>query len=241
MELLKRLLGLVKTPPPERPARHDLPSIRPGLDDLITGWRYCATLQARTPFAILRQHNRLVPASHGNPPVISDQMWHGIWTPEIEGSFDFLNDGATMASEVGPIPRQGGDYLPYLVDLRTIAEGSLSLEDKEAALRQLAKARGTHGTAFSKFGTAEELVDMVLPRTLHLLPVPANVRQSLLATGYTTLASVQTAPDQALLAIRGLGAKSLIAIKEFFHHSDADLDATRYLAQDFQPLPRQGP
>lgn len=234
MEFIRRLLGLAAKPSvATKPMRHDMPKLGEGFDDIITGWRYCATLQPRTPLAILRQHNRVVPASAGGPPTISEEMWHGIWTPEVAGAYDFLGAGATMASDIGPIPQNGGDYLPYLIELRTISEGSLSVPSKEQALRALAQAKGPNGTAFSKFSSASDLVDTVLPRSLHLLPVPSNVRQELFTSGFRTLRDVQVAADQALLKIKGIGPKSVAATREFLATTCVDLDAERCLADQF--------
>lgn len=234
MEFLRKLFGRLPQPSPASPsARHDKPQLDTDLDDIITGWRYCATLQSRTPLAILRQHNRRVPAV-GGPPTLSREMWHGIWTPEVDEMYDLLGDGATMASEIGPIPQDGGDYLPYLVALRTISEGSLSLLEKEEALRDLVKSAGPLGTPFSKYTKQGELVDQVLPRSLNLLPVSKNVRHELLAMGLKTLESVKATSDQQLLEVKGLGPKSVVAIRQFLSTASFNLKAERYLAEEFK-------
>lgn len=114
---LRKLFGLDReadTPPAEEACRHDMPMVPPGNEDIITGWRFSATLQMRTPLAILRKHNRLVPATPDGPPQLTTEMWQGIWLPDTGPEWNFLNEGATMASEVGAIPRDGGDYLPFL-------------------------------------------------------------------------------------------------------------------------------
>lgn len=224
--------------------RYDMPQGMAGLEDIITGWRFCATLQMRTPLAILREHNRLVPAGPDGPPQLTTEMWQGIWVPDTGPEWDFLKEGATMASEVGPIPRDGGDYLPFLTAVRTISEGEASLADKETALRSLAKERGPHGTPYSKFMSESTLVDKVLPRVIHLLPIPKPVRESLLSAGYTTLASVQAASDDALLNVKGLGPKSLTSVREFLAATDIHLNAERHVAPEFAaagPLPAPTP
>ncbi|MDQ2701741.1 MAG: helix-hairpin-helix domain-containing protein [Pseudomonadota bacterium] len=211
--------------------RHDMPMVPPGNEDIITGWRFCATMQMRTPLAILRQHNRLVPASPDGPPQLTTEMWQGIWLPDLGSEWNFLDEGASMASEIGPVPSDGGDYLPFLIAVRTISEGSGTIAEMDAALRALTKERGPRGTPNSKFYSGRALVDRVLPRTIHLLPVPAPVRENLLAAGYKTLAKVQAATDDTLLAIKGLGPKGLANIREFLTTA-TDLHAERHLAQD---------
>lgn len=214
------------------PRRHDMPMVPPGSEDIITGWRFCATMQMRTPLAILRQHNHLVPATSAGPPQLTSEMWQGIWLPDLGSEWRFLDEGASMASEIGPIPSDGGDYLPFLIAVRTISEGSGTVAEMEKALRALIKECGPGGTPYSKFHSGRALVDRVLPRTIHLLPAPAPVREHLLADGYKTLARVQAATDDALLAIKGLGPKSLGNIRGFLTTTTADLHAERYLAQE---------
>lgn len=222
--------------PTEEARRHDMPMVPGGNEDIITGWRFCATLQMRTPLAILREHNRVVPATRNGPPQLTTEMWQGIWVPETGPEWDFLNEGATMASEVGAIPRDGGDYLPFLTAVRMISEGEASLADKEMALRALAKKCGPHGTPYSRFMSESALVDRVLPRVIHLLPIPKPVRESLLGAGHTTLASVKAAPDDALLKVKGLGPKSVANVQEFLAATDIDLNAERHVAPEFAAL-----
>jgi hypothetical protein len=235
---LRKLFGRERDeiPPAEEARRHDMPMVSGGNEDIITGWRFCATLQMRTPLAILREHDRLVPATRDGPPQLTSEMWQGIWLPDTGPEWDFLNEGATMASEVGAIPRDGGDYLPFLTSVRSISESGASLAEKETALRALAKERGPHGTPFSKFKSESALVDQVLPRVIHLLPLPKPVREGLLDAGYTTLASVQAAPEHALLKVKGLGPKSVASVREFLAATDIDLNAERHVDPEFAAL-----
>lgn len=238
---LRKLFGLDREQPKataEQAHRQDMPLGLGGNEDIIKGWRFSATLQMRTPLAILREHNRLVPATPDGPPELTTEMWQGIWLPDLGSHWDFFDEGATMASEVGAIPRDGGDYLPFLTAVRTISEGEASLPEKETALRELAKERGPSGTPYSKFMSESALVDKVLPRAIHQLPVPKPVRESLLNMGYKTLASVQAAPDAALLKIKGLGPKSVANVREFLAATDIDLNAERHLAQEFAAVPQ---
>jgi hypothetical protein len=160
-------------------------------------------------------------------------MWQGIWLPDVGSDWDFLNEGASMASEIGPIPADGGDYLPFLIAVRAISEGKATVADKEVALRALAKERGPRGAPYSKFLSGDALVDQVLPRVVHLLPIPRPVRGDLFGAGYTTLAMVQAASDGTLLGVKGLGPKSLANIREFLASTTVDMHAERHLAQDF--------
>lgn len=235
--ILKRLFGGEKpTPakfsasPPE--SRHDMPvhSSVEGNEDIIKGWEFSATLQLRTPLAVLKQHGQRVLKAPDGPPNITTEMWQGIWTPDVGDEFSMF-DAISMASEVGSIPADGGDYLPFLIAFRTITEGSAPVADKEAAIRELLKQLGPGGTPYTKYHKAKDLIDEVLPRTISLLPVSRPVRNEIVAAGLTSLAKVEAASDKALLAIDGLGPKSLAGIREYLAATTADKSAQRYTAE----------
>lgn len=239
MQFLRKLLGLERAPDQDQaPApRHDMPQVGAGNEDIIKSWRYCATLQRRTPLAILREHGREVPAGPDGPPTLSSLMWHGIWTPVVDwGELDAIFDGGSMSSDVGPVPTDGGDYLPFLISLRTISEGAASVTEKEAALLDLVKQSGPGGTPYAKFAKARELVDAVLPRTIHSLPVPKPVREEMIRQGWKTLAKVERLSDKELLASKGVGPKSLVVIREFLASTPIDKTAERDLDPQFAAM-----
>lgn len=89
---------------------------------LIQYFKFCATMQLRTPLRILQHHNdthwdRSIP-----PPKIVTTSWQGIWVPctRLSGIFEYE---ATMASEIGQIPVSGGDFLRFLLTIREAVEG----------------------------------------------------------------------------------------------------------------------
>jgi hypothetical protein len=212
-----------------------MPQVGSGYEDIISGWRYCATLQLRTPLYVLQQHGRLEPASPSGPPQLTKEMWHGIWVPDLGEQFAFLGVGATMASEIGPVPADGGDYLCFLKAVRTISEERGSIDGKESALRELLRKQGPGGTPYIKFCSADDLVDRVLPKVINLLPVPANVRAGLLRVGFDTLGKVSHASDDDLLAIKYLGSKHLGAIRACLDGVGVNLTSTRALNPAFLP------
>ena len=118
ISFLRRLFGREmptsiqsSAPPPE--SRHDmfLHSSVEGNEDIIKGWEFSATLQLRTPLAVLKQHGRRVPLAPEGPPMVSTEMWQGIWTYDLGDEFS-ISDAKSMASEVGSIHADGGDYQP---------------------------------------------------------------------------------------------------------------------------------
>lgn len=215
--------------------RHDMPHIAPWNDDIVSGWRYCATLQLRTPLFVLQQHGRLERATPDGPPQLTDEMWHGIWVPDLGEEFAYLHKGATMASEVGPIPIDGGDYLPFLKAVRAISEGLGSVGDKEPALRNLVDECGPNGTPYKRYCDPEDLVNRVLPRVIYLLPAPANVLNGLMSLQLDTLGKLSAAPDDQLLRVESLGAKRLKPIRQFMASTTIDSTCTRILNPVFGP------
>ncbi|MDB6454733.1 hypothetical protein [Falsirhodobacter sp. 20TX0035] len=103
------------------------------MDNVIVGWRFIATMQRRTPLAWLSQHLRQASA----PSEVPKQ--YGIWVPQTKTLRELGIDmdelpPPTMASEIGQIPQDGGDFLPFLVAYRHVVETG------EGDLMNLAKA-----------------------------------------------------------------------------------------------------
>ncbi len=97
--------------------------------DVIAGWTFCATLSTKTPLEWLRRHgetratapNEEVPPAYGIWVIVT-KSWAelGIDLPEMPPG--------TMASEVGQIPQDGGTFLPFLIEYRTIVEDTTNAE-----------------------------------------------------------------------------------------------------------------
>lgn len=101
--------------------------------DLIKGWKLCATMQLRTPLIWLQRHGEFhegskrpaerLPRAHAIW-IFALKSWSelGIELPEVPDS--------TMASQIGQIPVDGGEFLPFLLEYRMIVEdGGGTLEE----------------------------------------------------------------------------------------------------------------
>lgn len=150
--------------------------------DIIKHYQFIATLQLRTPLAILERHGETHPGPPDALPRIASQQ-DGIWIPatkswaELAGpnadpavvrrlnqptpiSTDRLRERLkqmgmsakqlskvtaasidSMASDIGPIPKDGGDYLPFLKAFRAIIESSETAEHKRSAIKALLSER----------------------------------------------------------------------------------------------------
>lgn len=120
-----------------------------GADD-IDAYQFCATMQARNSLRVLQQHGRLESLPPSKLPKIAKHEWQGIWVPTTRYRRVFAQ-GGQMASEIGPIAQDGGDYLRFLLVVKTIGKMKIAISEKRRFLLQVEQMRGQAGTYFSSF------------------------------------------------------------------------------------------
>lgn len=183
--------------------------------DLITGWRYSATIQMRTPLRILRQHGQKVGTSNGQP--IEPEMQHGIWVPVLNtfGSLgvDLPEMEWTMASEVGYIPADGGQYLQFLLAVRQVVEAPGTVPERLAQLRaELAKPEWAEFIA--QLNGREAIYARFFPAFIETISgLQAETVAALWAAELTTPRTLAEASDARLRSIKGIGPAKLKAIR----------------------------
>ncbi|WP_155252608.1 hypothetical protein [Pseudomonas brassicacearum] len=101
--------------------------------DIITHFKFCATMQLRTPYCVLDRHNETYWDRTAPPPIFFREAWQGIWVPQTNLS-DRMASGSMMASEIGPIPAHGGDFLRFLLEIRYLAENTSGPERRVTAI-----------------------------------------------------------------------------------------------------------
>lgn len=89
--------------------------------DIVTHFAFLATAQLRTPLRVLQRHQDIWTDRSRNPPKLTTSPWQGIWVPQTRLS-ERMAATSMMASEIGPIPLHGGDFLRFLLIVREIAE-----------------------------------------------------------------------------------------------------------------------
>jgi hypothetical protein len=95
--------------------------------DLVAGWEMSVTMQTRTPLKWLQRHREY----HAGADRPTEQLppEHACWVP-VTKTWCALGVDApelpfgSMASQVGQIPVDGGDFLPFLMEYRMIVEGA---------------------------------------------------------------------------------------------------------------------
>lgn len=118
--------------------------------DAIAAYQFCATMQARNSLRVLQQHGRLESLLPSKLPKIARLEWQGIWVPTTRHRRVFAQ-GGQMASEVGPIAQDGGDYLRFLLIVKAIGKMKISIAEKRRLLSEVERMRGQSGTDFSVF------------------------------------------------------------------------------------------
>lgn len=191
---------------------------------LIDGYIFSATMQMRTPLRILLLHGQKWTGTSSPPPV--EQLWHGIWIAALRGQKEFFG---SMASEIGPIPADGGDYLQFLIDVRRVVEGVGSIETKTLLLDEVAQrwpsfiaARGLSG-----------LLDYFFPYVIECIPgIKWTLVNALFNADMLTLRQISLASDAELLAIKGCGLSSLKKIRACIASGALPMDSDRLQVVD---------
>ena len=148
-----------------------------------------------------------------------------------------MNNGASMSSAIGYIPRDGGDLLPYLKKARLIIEAELQPErdlleslNRIDEIKALPKGHKYDSDANYNLVKSEDLIDyfpLVFgneDKTLRLILEDNSLSVltylsyknilDLISRGYISVASVKEAEDDVLLSLKGIGNKKLVKFRE---------------------------
>jgi len=183
--------------------------------DIIEGWRFCATLQLRTPLCALEHHGQIVMGAHAELPNYGPAS-AGIWVPVLKDPKQLAANAGTKvcdlpvsmaASDIGPIPADGGGYLPFLIAWKRIMESSEPAAALLAKLRQL-RASKEHAAYTCMIGEWFEK-ELVLDSLVEECGVDVVVAERMYAAGLRDAEGVRQAPDAALLAVDGVDAPTL--------------------------------
>ena len=200
--------------------RHDLAGSGSlaGFSALHTGWRFCATMQLRTPLRVLARHGETHTDRATAPPTIADEAWQGVWVPvsktfrELGLDVDEAASG-TMASHVGPIPADGGTFLPFLKSVRAIVESDRAACERRKRLNTLLADPAVKSTV-QKLGGRAAILDRLFPTYLLTIPgLPAKALAGLKARRLTSAKAISNASDAELLAIPGIGQTKLVLLR----------------------------
>jgi len=192
-------------------------SINFPIDDIAKGWEFSATIQLRTPLRVLSRHGE-IHQGLTKPPPIAHAMWEGCWMPLLK-TFrelgidipEIVIDG-TMASDIGQIPRDGGDYLKFLLKVRSIVETYEAIEVREENLRTELLKKEWSGFCKNLPGKGA-ILGRFFPSFLSRIGLPVVITWVLEDAGLTTPKKLAAESDKTLLAIKGIGPAKLKFIR----------------------------
>ena len=170
-------------------------------DDFISGWQLCVTMQTRTPLEWLLRHGEI---SDDPKPV---PMEHAAWIPVMRTWRDLGIDideipPSTMASQVGPIPEDGGEFLKFLIAYRKIIELK---QDRWEILSALDKL-GAEYPAFEKgLGDGTLSRQFVVTEMLTISGCGRATAQRLYDAGFRSKDEVRVTAVERLMAVPGIG------------------------------------
>ena len=198
--------------------------------DLISGYKYFATMQLRTPLAALLFDGTFSDAM--TKPANPHNDAHGIWVIQVKTWRDLGIDmdeisEIKMASDIGYVDH--AKYLRFLISVRMIAEDNdRTIDERIAAIKSILKD-GEFSTFARKLGSQSAIINKLFVRIISTMPcVNTKVTESLWKARKRTVAAICAMSESSLLALDGIGPKSFAAIRAFCDAFQGDLTAERF-------------
>lgn len=191
--------------------------------DLIKGLRFVATLQLRTPLRVLSHHGEIHRDRLSVAPAYAREQWEGIWVPVVlDGPLR-----GSMASDIGPIPATGGDYLAFLLAVRAIVEANESIDVRIHKLLSMPLSDGWK-EFIDALGGKEQIVSRFFPEFLTTIPgISETTKRDLVQLGLSCPSSLSAASDQVLLSVQGVGPAKLAKIRAYCDGITQNRDSNR--------------
>lgn len=201
--------------------------------NIVVGLQFVATMNLGVPLRVLTRHGEIHTDNTKPPPEIAFNLSEGIWMQKIPSlrsmgvEMDDPPEGM-IASAVGPIPRDGGEFLTFLIVVRELVEGCEEVDVRAARL-----CDELNRTIWCKFvsalgGDPARIVSYFFPFAVDTIPgLTMTARHILSRRGIDTAAKVAITPDSDLLSIKGIGPSKLKAIRAWQDQVVAS-NATRF-------------
>ena len=206
--------------------------------DICNGVQFRAVLRFDTPLAVLERHEWRHYDLNVCPPQYVDDPDHGYWAPKLKTMREIGVDmdeshGDWMASHVGPIPLDGGDYIRFLIAIRNIVERCDPAQDRKRLL-SIEVMRPEWGK-FNCFAGhhVSEICDYFFPTFLATVPsLPYYAAEAMWDVALDTPQRIDGASDAQLLAFKGIGPAVLRKLRARCaevtqHRDDSILDLVK--------------
>lgn len=188
-------------------------------NDLIKGCTFSATMSLDTPARVLIRHGE-VHDGLSDPPQIAKEQWEGMWRPNLKSWKEITGidiedfKSSSMASDIGQIPPDGGEYLKFLLRVRGIVEGADSVKSRKRALSDELKNPEWSGFV-RKLGGKQAIQNSFFPAFIEYIKgLSRETIEALWNAKLTTPASLSLSSDAALKAFKGIGPAKLKVIRE---------------------------
>lgn len=180
--------------------------------DILEGARFHATMQIRTPLSVLKHHRELFEGSIEDAPSYGNRQ-DGIWIYSVKPSLRIPGIGDTSASDIGYV--SATDYLPFLIDFRTIVEGEQTVEEK---IKKIMALRGKFPLFMKKLMSNDNdfPASFFFNKFCEIQGIGNKTAKLLFAAGIKTCSDLSKASDKEILSIHGIGETSLKKIREHF-------------------------
>ena len=177
---------------------------------LISGWQFMATLQLRTPLAVLKWHGQKHSGPPSQLPAVCDPA-HGCWVVQTRSwseltGLNLPDQGEpAVASMLGPI--KPSEYVPFLIAFRQIVESNVPVSEKLIQLEKLP----TQSKLFNRLWARHQEYISDFPQSffwqiLSELPgIGHKTGKALYDAGYYTVSSIASATESELIKIEGVG------------------------------------
>jgi len=232
--IINKLLELFR-PAPEPPTRsQSILEYAEANSNVVAGYKLCVTMSPSTPLKYLSRHGEQRSSIPEEERERASPYF--LLLPEVSEDYAGLDRGATMSSSVGYIPRDGGDFLPFLIEIRKIVEEPRNLSQSELddvckrAARIAALPCGYGYSCDANYnlikhsndsgrknyyqtlsgGDSSWALGFVL-RELGSCPHDGLTLEH--AEGYGSILEMVQAPDAVLLTLKGIGRKRMEKIR----------------------------
>lgn len=200
--------------------------------DLISGWRYSATLQLCTPLAYLERDGEFSPGPK-KPPLVGPALNfledgtgynpYGIWLQELDPTgwgFSPLPPGM-RAAWLGPVRCESSEekeLLSFLKSFRYIVETAEIMDQMLAELADLSTSTPANRRIWQKARAADPgFPDSFFYGELCRLPgVGPKVAERLYRAGFRSVEEIQAASDEDIQMVEGVGKGLLRELREIF-------------------------
>ncbi len=182
-----------------------------GNSDLIKGLIFSATLQIRTPLVVLEHHGESFDGLPSQTPSYGTEA-DGIWLYSVKSwaelgakAPDSKEEEKTYASDIGYT--KASEYLPFLKDFRKIVESDKSISEKLKLLSILSKSSPHNKEIWLKLKRYyEDFPRSFFYKELTAIPgIGMKTAKNLFDAGFKTASDIDTATDDELLKVSGIG------------------------------------